>query len=302
MILADEEKKDFLKTKFHQYFDITLSDISIEEKNIEQFVNFVLPLETLNQEYDMDRFKKYLNDEYNNVIFTSADDPEVIYDYEFYQGVYFIRLKPFSINIRMHIIPKKYDASSTATHPILFFKDNKQTIDENNFECTNKYERLEDTHPINLHYKENVEAPSNGMYKFDIKEHTRNIKKLQINLGYSYIEPTDSINKIWHLTGIIDESDNHGNPIPQEEFTEWNESLMDGNCDNNSNFTNKILQQKLVSNQIDWDDIYQHEGGFDNPHELGTLYHKTLKYFNDDLYIEENGLYHLVDWIEIKEE
>ena len=68
------------------------------------------------------------------------------------------------------------------------------------------------------------------------------------------------------------------------------------------NFTNKILQQKLVSNQIDWDDIYQHEGGFDNPHELGTLYHKTLKYFNDDLYIEENGLYHLVDWIEIKEE
>ena len=177
MILADEGKKDFLKTKFHQYFDITLSDISIEEKNIEQFVNFVLPLETLNQEYDMDRFKKYLNDEYNNVIFTPTDNPEVIYDYEFYQGVYFIRLKPFSINIRMHIIPKKYDASSTATHPILFFKDNKQTIDENNFECTNKYERLEDTHPINLHYKENAEAPSNGMYKFDIKEHTRNIKK-----------------------------------------------------------------------------------------------------------------------------
>ena len=63
MILADEGKKDFLKTKFHQYFDITLSDIGIEEKNIEQFVNFVLPLETLNQEYDMDRFKKYLNDE-----------------------------------------------------------------------------------------------------------------------------------------------------------------------------------------------------------------------------------------------
>ena len=69
MILADEGKKDFLKTKFHQYFDITLSNISIEEKNIEQFVNFVLPLEALNQEYDMDKFKKYLNNEYNHHYF-----------------------------------------------------------------------------------------------------------------------------------------------------------------------------------------------------------------------------------------
>ena len=33
-----------------------------------------------------------------------------------------------------------------------------------------------------------------------------------------------------------------------------------------------------------------------------NLYHKTLKYFNDDLYIEENEQYHIIDWNELTEE
>lgn len=302
MILTEEGKKDFLKTKFHQYFDITLSsDISIKETNIEQFVNFVLPLETLNEEYDMSSFKKYLNDDYNNVIFTPANDSTIIYNYEFYQGVYFIRLKPYSKYIRMHIVPKKYDASNTKTYPILFFKDNKQNIDDSIFTCSDEYYR-EDEHPINLHYQEESIKNTNGMYKFNIKQYTQNMQNLQINLGYSYISPTDSINKIWHITGIIDESDEDGNTIPHSEFTEFNSTLCDGNCDNNADFTNKILEQKIKNNEIDWGDLHKHDGGFNNSHNINQLYHKTLKYFNDDLYIEENGNHHLVDWIEIKEE
>lgn len=302
MILTEEGKKDFLKTKFHQYFDITLSsDISIEETNVEQFVNFVLPLEALNEEYDMSSFKKYLNDDYNNVIFTPANDSTIIYNYEFYQGVYFIRLKPYSKYIRMHIVPKKYDASNTKTHPILFFKDNKQNIDENVFTCSDEYNR-EEEHPVNLHYQEENIKTSNGMYKFNIKQHTQNMRNLQINLGYSYISPTDNFNKIWHITGVLDESDENGNIIPYSEFTEFNSTLCDANCDNNADFTNKILEQKIKQNEIDWSDLYKHNGGFNNPHSVNKLYHKTLKYFNDDLYIEENGYYHLVNWIEIKEE
>ena len=88
MLLTTEEKKEFLKTRFHQFFDIELKNtIEIDENSIEQFVNFVLPLSKLNEYYDIDNFKVFLNNDYNNVIFTPADNTDIIYDYEFYQGV-----------------------------------------------------------------------------------------------------------------------------------------------------------------------------------------------------------------------
>ena len=36
----------------------------------------------------------------------------------------------------------------------------------------------------------------------------------------------------------------------------------------------------------------------DNEHTINTLYHKTIKYFNDDIYIEENNNYINADWDE----
>lgn len=321
MLLTTEGKKEFLKTKFHQMFNIDLkNEININEDNIVKFVNFVLPLSKLNEYYDINAFKKFLNDNYNNVIFTPTDNLDVIYDYEFYQGVYFIRLKPFSKKICMHIIPKKYDASNTGSNsPLLFFKNSKHNIDETNFTNTSEYERLNTCRNINLYYKESVEKFSNGFYKFNIKQHTQDIKNLQINLGYGY-NNTNPTEKKWHITGIIDESDEQGQTIPSSDFTEFNSSLVDVNSDGRLNYTNKILQQKIKNHQIDWDDFFDCVGGFNNPHDvsiynndigcnsaennflLQNMYHKTLKYFNDDLYIEENEQHLLIDWIEIREE
>lgn len=299
MILTEEGKKDFLKTNFHQYFDISLS--SSISNDLEQFVNLVLPLDKINEKYDLSAIQKYFNEKYNNVIFTPSSDNTIIYNYEFYKKAYFIRLKPYSNKIRMHFVPKKYDASNAYTNPILFFKDNKENINEDVFIHSDNYMRNEEG--VNLHHDgQNLDSSSNGMYKFNIKKYTQNLNTLQINLGYSYIPPTDSVNKIWHITGVIDESDENGNTIPQENFSEFNSTLVDGNCDNNSDSTNKILQSKIKNNKIDWNNLHQHNGGFNNNHNINYLYHKTLKYFNDDLYIEENGQYHLVNWIEIREE
>lgn len=291
MLLTTEEKKEFLKTRFHQFFDIELKNtIEIDENSIEQFVNFVLPLSKLNEYYDIDNFKVFLNNDYNNVIFTPADNTDIIYDYEFYQGVYFIRMKPFSKNIRMHIIPKKYNASNTASNnPILFFKNNQYEVTENIFSCSDEYKRLNSFKNINLYYQENQELPSNGFYKFDIKDKTKGMKNLQINLGYAYND-TNPTDKNWHITGIIDESNENGERITPNEFTEYNESLVDANSDNRLDYTNKILQQKIKNHQIDWDDLYTHNGGFNNPHiptilydtsaEIISQYHET----SDDMY------------------
>lgn len=300
MLLNEEGKKEFLKTKFHQFFDIRLQEIeSINENGIEQFVNFVLPLEKINEYFILSEIRKIFNDDYNNVIFTPADDYESIYKYEFYGDRFFIRMKPFSTVIRMHIVPKKYDASNATTDDnLLFFKDKKQKINNKNFSCTAEYKRQGKN--INLYYQEQTEKPSNGFYKFDIKKYTQNMRNLQINYGYSYND-TNPTNKIWHLTGIIDESDEQGNKITSDNFTEFNSSLVDANCDNRLNKTNKIIQLK-IDNQIDWENYYTDSGGFNNRHGINTVYHKTLKYFNDDLYTEENSQYYLVDWVERREE
>ena len=299
MLLNEDGKKEFLKSNFHPYFDINLESNIIPEQAL-QFVNITLSLDDIDSQYDLEDLKVFFNDEYNNIVFTSSDDQN-IYRYEFYHDVYFIRAEPFDSTIRMHMLPKKYDASNTLSDfPVLFFKDENQTIDETNFSCTEEYTRYDDKNPINLYYQEAEKSPSNGLYKFDIRQHTKNFNNLQINLGYSYNDsnPTDEIK---HYTGILDESDETGIPVSQENFTEWNMSLMDTNYDNVSDYTNTSKMQEL--NQI-WptDTIPYNDGehtvGFNNPHNINTVYHKTIKYFNDNIYIEENGQYIKQLWIE----
>ena len=294
MILDKEEKIKFLKNNFHEYFDITLSS-NITEENINGHVNVVIPLSKLDEFYNLTELRKLFNENLNNIIFTPADNDEIIYSYESYNEIFFIRMTTFSYRIRMHIIPKEINASNS----ILIFKESSQTIDENNFQCSDEYIRYEDKALINLYYQELGQMDSNGIYKFDIKEKAKNLDKIQLNFGYSYNDtnPTDEIN---HYTGILDESNELGEPI--EEFTEFNASLIDANYDNISDFTNVIKALDLMHGEISWptetDPYPDNETGFDNPHEIEKIYHKTIKYFNDDIYIEENNKFITADWDE----
>lgn len=302
MILNENGKLEFITSTFHPFFDISLkSDANIDDSI--QFVNYTLPLDILNDQYDIESMN-LLNEDFNNVVFTTEKNN--IHRYEYYQGVYFIRMSPFSNILRMHILPKIYDGSDAKTgSSVLIFRDNKQSIDETNFSCTEQYIRDEEKNTINLQYQKNVKESSNGFYKFNIKNKTKNFNNLQINLGYSYNDtnPTNPM-ELKHYTGILDESDESGNIIPQNEFTEWNCALMDANYDNVSDYTN-VSKQQLYDNQgIKWptDTIPYNDGthdvGFNNPHTINTLYRKTIKYFNDDIYIEENNNYIIQSWKE----
>lgn len=300
MLLNDEGKLEFIQDNFHPYFDITLTS-NIVAENVNEFVNFVLPIEKIDS-YDLEEengLKKFFNDDFNNIVFT-ANDNKTLFRYEIYKKVFFIRMPFYCDVIRMHIIPKKYDASDEKSeNPLLFFKADKTTPTENNFFCTEEYERREDGANINLYYKEENQEDSEGIYKFYIKEYTKDLKTLQINSGYSYND-TNPTNEINHYTGILDESDEDGNPL--SSFTEFNIALMDANYDNISDFTNVIKAQELYNDQIVWptntDPYPDSQNGFDNSHSIDTIYHKTIKYFNDDIYIEEDNYYINADWDE----
>lgn len=302
MILSDSGKKDFLKSNFHQYFEInlSLSDDNMNMENLTDFVNFVLPLSKINEEYSLEDISDFFNDDYNNIIFTSHDN-KYIYPYEFYQNIYFIRLNPFDSTIRMHFVPQKYDASDTLNSPILIFKDNKQNIDENNFACTEHYERDETKNTINLYYQEETQEQSNGFYKFDIKEQAQNFTNLQINMGYSYND-TNPTNKIKHITGILDASDENGNRLESNQFTEFNYTRVDINLDNyatNRDQDNNLTTDGSIRINPNWEKIPSNitTGEISNPHQVNKIYHKTIKYFNDVLYVEENGKHYTSTWV-----
>jgi len=291
MILNEEGKKEFLTSDFHTYIDIELS-CDIKTNNITQFSNFVLPIQKLYEYIDEQYLKSLFNKEYNNVFFTTQDN-NVIHRYEYYQKVFFIRMTPFG-SLRMHFVPKKYDASDSKTDKaILIFKDNKQNINKNNFSCTEEYQRDNEKNTINLYYQLTEQKPSNGLYLFNIKNQTKNLNKLQINMGYSYND-TNPTDKLKHYTGVLDMSNQNGDLITDNNYTEYNKTLVDANYDNVSDYTN-VSKMITIENSPQWpsdttpynDNV--HDVGFNNEHTINQIYHKTIKYINDDIYIEENN-------------
>lgn len=308
MLLNNEGKKDFLKSRFHQYFDITLKPLG--DANIEHFVNFTLSLNQINDLYDLSSMEKFFNEGYNNIIFTSQDNAN-IYDYEFYKGFFYIRIKPFSNIVRMHIIPKKYDASNTlSSNPILIFKDSD--IEDLDFSCTENYERLDKEEKINLYYKLSQIQDESGLYKFDIRNKTRDMKNLQINAGFAYNDtdpndkPLSDTNHTYHFLGITDESDEHGNEISESEFTEFNDSLL-LRVNRIENGRDEIVQTNHVKDFLNTPssvdsviyDIDSTTNSMKKNHERNELYHIQMKYFNDNLYVEEDGDYIIQDWREL---
>ena len=303
MILAKEGQIDFINNHYHPFFEINIQNDTLEsaaEVSYFDFVNLVLRFEELGSKYDIARLSNLFNDDYTNVIFTSKDNKN-IYRYEYYNGAFFIRIDSYTFGtndpIRLHIIPKKYDASSSKTNfPVLIFKDTPQAIKESSNFFLSPYDTRDKTR-INLFYTEDEKQQCVGHYQFDIREKAKNLNILQINLGYAY-DNTNPTNEIRHLTGVLDFSDADGNRVVGGNTTEFNKTLIDANYDHVANFPRTITEVSYEGDLIKWPTKTQFQNGLTDTHDINTVYHKTLKYFNDDLYTEENGNYMILDWIE----
>ena len=229
-----------------------------------------------------------------NIVFTPKEDFDTIYRFEIYKNIIYVRLNPFSPNIIMHLLPKSYDCSDT----VLIFRDDM--ITSNNINITNDYRYYEEKDFINSYYQynnsdrdrdnpdisEEIYDSTNWPetfcdFSYDISKSTKNFNNLQINAGYRYNNSTPFYSV--HYTGV---RDNTASSI-EDRCT-----LIDANYDEIQEHTNNIIQYHFDENMflyIPKPDDYEGISYADIHHleEIGTLYHKKLKYINDELYAEE---------------
>lgn len=222
----------------------------------------------------------YLNNESNNLVFTNQDDNEIFHRFEIYKGIIYLRLYPYNSKIRLHILPKSYKGDDN----LLIFKDEfitNENITKSN--CSSK-----------LFPSINVTATSNNAsyeINYDISKETQGFETLQINAGYQY---PSSVEKIFHLTGIKDET----NEKIADRCT-----LLDANYDTYATYSNNITQfllnsQNIIPPSINNLNIKKSSNAMNNNHinTVNEIFHKTIKYMNDDIYIEEKRKYLQHNW------
>lgn len=263
------------------------------------------------QNDDITELAPYFNSDMTNIVFTSQNNYNVTYKFEVYKDVIYVRLKPFSQNIRMHILPKSYDCSDT----ILFFKDNM--ITEENIKITNDYHHYPERSYINSYYHingidrdrddisiENRNYNFNDWIKtfcefsYDITESTKFLNNIQICCGYKYNKSTPYYSI--HYTGIKDNT----NIAIEDRCT-----LIDANYDDIQEKPNNITQYHYDSNKVLYipkanRDIRAEYGDLKHtlPANIGKLYRKTIKYINDNLYSEEDKKFAIADWKDLSKD
>lgn len=329
-----EAKRQILLSEFHQYYFITLDTTMVSSDEV--FINVVIPFEKIlntEDDYGLAHLLQYFNDDYSNILITNADNFNIIHQVECYQETFFIRLQPYTDKIALHILPKYYDA----TDNILFLKGEMPS--EENINITPIYYHTHNDKQVNLYFTDKlgkdrdpahkpyqefdkfddnpklyclyeddewVEEPyqnTYGEFLFDIRNrNVMNMQNVQINTAYKYND-SSPVNAI-HYTGTKDIT--NADPIDRL-------SLIDANQDNITTKSNVIKQFELddedniifptistpVNNQTDQG--FSHNSGLHSSN-IGNLYHKTVKYINDGLYVEEfdgndtQYMYH--DWVD----
>lgn len=335
-----KQKLEFLTSGFHQYLLIHLDTGNHIQGNMPTgIVNVTLKLEDIGggsgaSAWGINKRQNFINDTYDNVLFTPASDFETIYQYEYYKGVYYIKAKPFELDIAMHILPKGLRAAdkvlklkdSDKTYQKVYSKYNIssdileacfQSIDLNNNNTPEnrpisakpypKFHKF-GTGDVKKLYQKHRGAEwvasnysnSYAEYDFDISSWAKNLMNIQINVGYKYnnsspIASTSNNPYAIHYTGIKDKTNNQ---------IEDRAVLMDANYDNITDKTNNIQQMEFYlsgsSKKIRFPLSLEQDSfteGFNNPHtNTSKTFHKTVKYFNDILYTEEDGEFIIGEW------
>lgn len=263
---------------------------------------------------DITILSPYFNPEMTNVVFTPRDNPDIIYRFEAYRGVYFIKLKPFSEYIRMHILPKEYDCSST----ILFFRDDM--LKRKNVKKSDDYRHYPVENFINSYYLDGEDIRdrtnpdiSSDIYNpnewnntfcefsYNISKNTKGLNNIQICAGYRYNNSTPFYSL--HYMGIKDNT----NQKVEDRCT-----LIDANYDRLESISNNITQyhydeeEKLYIPNPKKEDIemiahYENNVDHVSQEKIGKINHKIIKYINDTLYSEENKQSTIGQWKDVSQ-
>lgn len=252
----------------------------------------------------------FFNYDVTNVIFTPKDNYDVIYRFEVYKKVFYVKMQPFSKEVRMHILPKQYDCNES----VLIFRDNM--LNTRTLTLSNNYKHYPNRGNINSYFQFNNadrdrddpdisqdswsfnqwQRGTFADFTYDISENTKSFNNLLICAGYRYNQSTPFFSV--HYTGVKDKT----NVEIEDRCT-----VIDANYDNISSKTNNITQFRYnQQNELYFpkDDMTKDVKYADIEHlsNIGKLYHKKVKYINDLLYSEENKEYGTKQWVDLSKE
>lgn len=271
---------------------------------------------------DITVLSAYFNPEMTNIVFTPKSDWNTIYRFEVYKGVIYVKMKPFSKKINMHLLPPSYDCSNN----LLIFRDNM--ITEDNLTKTNDYYYKKPLPFINSYYLTNNKVRDRTSpdissetynvdnwldeylwpktyceFSYDISPYTRTFENLEICAGYTYNNSTPFYSV--HYTGVRDNTNIH---------IEDRCTLVDANYDKIEAKTNNVTQYHYTNDNILYipkktRDIKRganDELGYDSINHvsqdnIGVVSHKIIKYINDNMYSEENRENIYCNWVDLSD-
>lgn len=318
----------------------TLAVVMVNNKNLNEVLlkeNFAKKVELDNTKFDMDDWEDNLSDvslfnensedisilspyfreDMKNLVFTSPTNTNILYPYEVYKGVIYLKLYPYSSTVRMHILPRTYDCSNTGDVLILTDEDIERRV----VTQSENYKIYEEKDNINAYFQENNKdrdrttitnrdynknnwqedsigkSKTFADFSYNVSDKTKRLNNLEICTGYRYNNTTPYY--ALHYTGI---KDNTGRP--EDRCT-----LIDANVDRVKTKTHIITQMAFKDDTPEntEDDIiyikhdpevYKEVSNFDHIAKIGSLNHKILKYINDILYVEEGRSYAVQEWID----
>lgn len=311
------------------FVNLVLNVKEIKDKQWKDFYNHIKDYISYVESDDGEKILTF-----ENLLFTNANDFSDLYMYEYYKGNIYVRMTSYTDKVAMHIVPRSYYSMDR----VLFFRDSDVNDMNKHFKCSADYYKRHNDNSINLYYQaidantkvksdrsREFKCPNFGLYDktnpnslyqkfnktnwtkekykqmfgeyvFDVSSQTKRMRNIQINAGYRYnnSSPWNAV----HYTSTQDDT----NVAVEDKCT-----LLDTNFDEiRDDYTNVIKQMEYVkdSKSMRWptnNNIMENKG-FVNSHSkdenIGVLNHKTIKYFNDDLYTEENNEYIEVDWVD----
>lgn len=334
--LTENDIKDELEY-FHPYFYMDV--IKPEDKEPVGFINLKIHLDDLYGEgLGFDAISEqwsenYFNDGFSNLAFTKVDDFNTVFKYEYYKGMFFIRLDEYVDRIAIHVFPKNY----YTMNQLLLLKEDyndftyelkpnatyytRDNYDKEPYDRVNATYMMEEDDSFVIRKGRNTykdfskfkkqngmyhEKSENGWIREDYKDNfveydyplgaARTLSSIEIASGYTYNESCS--NNIEHYIGIKDKTN---------ASDEDRAAIIAMNPDNINNILPDETNYSTIPQQY-WDDskkqtqlsetynVYKDEKGLSNPHTINKRYDMTLKYLNDDLYIEENNQYLLTEW------
>lgn len=285
------------KTSFYCLAENTINDyvnLKIIEKDIEQLL-----YQTDNSEYMLNHYKKYVSTPddsssgYDNIIFTPQDDWNTIIPFEYYKGTFYLRLPYFCQTICLHIISKYYDATDNVA---LFTTDDMIEYLQNN---PPEYAWLSER-SIENKINTTIEDGQIARYLIDLPQECKEMSSIEIDAFYLYTGKNPEISTFPNnQLGIVD-SKIRGYSSVDSEAEDQKTSVANVNILQNSPInTNEVVYIKrghsstyLTPLKFPYSlllELPMDRTGFklQETHQDNIVYETTIKYFNDDIYVEE---------------